>query len=170
MPREIVKTGLRRERSLGEGGVYKEWWGSSGPSRSWWQAHILSGWDLPVIWGLGEGLEQSRTGLARSKTSRHPRHLGVGEGVLLELSWQPWHCANFAQPGSEDMAPTKTELLGCLGRYPVVPERGHQSRVPAFSPCRGTAMVPTAQPFPGFLLRVLKCFFTPCMSGTSPGL
>lgn len=112
VPREIVKTGLRRERSLGEGGVYKEWRGSSGPSRSWWQARNLSGWDLPVIWGLREGLEQSRTGLARSKTSRRPRHLGVGERVLLELSWQPWHRANFAQPVSEDMTPTKTELLG----------------------------------------------------------
>lgn len=34
----------------------------------------------------------------------------MGERLLLELSWQAWHCANFAQPGSEHMTPTKTEL------------------------------------------------------------
>lgn len=36
--------------------------------------------------------------------------VGVGERVLLELSWQAWHRASFAQPGSEYRMSPKTEL------------------------------------------------------------
>ena len=100
---------------------------------------------MPIIWGLGEGLGLSRTGFARSKTSRHPRHLGVGERVLLELSWQSWHHANFAQPDSEHMTPSKTELLG-WEMSSGARERSSKPDDP-LSPCRGTAMAPIAQPF-----------------------
>lgn len=63
------------------------------------------------------------------------RHIGVGERVQLELSWQTWHSASFAQSGSEYMRSTKTNSQ--VGRCPLVLERGHQVRMTTPRPHRG---------------------------------
>jgi hypothetical protein len=81
--------------------------GAWGPSRGSDRNVYCQDGNLTATRSLGEGLEQGRTGPARSWNSRHSEHIGMGERALLELSWQAWHCANFTQPADEHMIPLR---------------------------------------------------------------
>lgn len=85
----------------------------------------------------------------------------MGERVLLELSWQAWHCANFAQTVSGHMMPIKTEhpcWQVSSGAGERLPRQGHGGDPPG------------AQLFLGLFLRVGKLAPHSLMSGAFSGL
>lgn len=71
----------------------------------------------------------------------------MGEGVLLELSWQAWLCASFAQAGSERRSPYRTGLPSWH------PSRGAREviRAPPYH-SQGVVVAPQALPLPEFFL------------------
>lgn len=71
-------------KGLWERVEYISYEGAPGPSRDWWQGEIYQPFGA---WRKALGKAE----LALAKKSGHPGYVGVGERVLLELSWQVWH-------------------------------------------------------------------------------
>lgn len=56
-----------------------------------------------------EGLSQAELALPGLRNLGAPGRTGLGERALSELSWQAWHSASFAGPGSAHVMSTETE-------------------------------------------------------------
>lgn len=99
-----------------------------------------------------------------------PGHMGVGERGRLELSWQAWHSASFAQTGLYKHAMTIQTDLPSWQMSRGAGERSLRQSDP-FLPLlqRHVGRALLARPFLGLFLRAGKLSFLPACLGLSLG-